>query len=389
MSDRICIIVVGYNRPDAVGRLLDSLTRADYCNDQVDLLISIDKGALQKEIVDIANNYKWKHGEKKIRAFTERQGLRPHIIQCGDVVNDYDAVIVLEDDITVSECFYKYVKQTVSFYNNDDKIGGISLYRHAVNVGVARFFEPEFIGYDVFALQYAQSWGQCWTKNMWNGFRKWYGDNEDFFARENNKLLDMIPDSVLAWDGHSWLKYYMAYIVDKNLYYIYPYYSVATNHSEIGQHNTFGMNSDYQVPLASGDYLYRMSKLENLVKYDVFFERQNYEIAGYSDKRIVLDLYGNKKDFSNANVIISSQALPYKMIDSWQLMYHPHELNCRYPVRGRGIYVYDAQQQEAKSKKIPRIVRTRYDVRTTDWRSLLLLGVTELYEKCLRRIKRK
>ena len=59
MKDRICVIAVGYNRPDAMLRLLNSLGEADYLGDNVDLLISIDKGQKQEEIVALAQEFCW------------------------------------------------------------------------------------------------------------------------------------------------------------------------------------------------------------------------------------------------------------------------------------------------------------------------------------------
>ena len=47
----IAIVVVGYNRPDSIEQLLASLLRADYAGDQVDLVVSLDKGQRQQEIV--------------------------------------------------------------------------------------------------------------------------------------------------------------------------------------------------------------------------------------------------------------------------------------------------------------------------------------------------
>ena len=52
MSDIFCIIVVGYNRPASMERLLDSLLKAEYFGDQVDLLISLDKGSKQPELIE-------------------------------------------------------------------------------------------------------------------------------------------------------------------------------------------------------------------------------------------------------------------------------------------------------------------------------------------------
>ena len=57
----ICIIAVGYNRPEAMFRLLSSLSVANYAEDNVDLLISIDCGERQAEIIDIAEEFLWAH----------------------------------------------------------------------------------------------------------------------------------------------------------------------------------------------------------------------------------------------------------------------------------------------------------------------------------------
>ena len=41
---KFAVVVVGYNRPFGLKRLILSLKEADYLSDKVDLVISIDKG---------------------------------------------------------------------------------------------------------------------------------------------------------------------------------------------------------------------------------------------------------------------------------------------------------------------------------------------------------
>lgn len=55
----IAVITVGYNRPDSMQQLLNTVVNADYENDKVDLIISIDKGERQSEIIKVAENIKW------------------------------------------------------------------------------------------------------------------------------------------------------------------------------------------------------------------------------------------------------------------------------------------------------------------------------------------
>lgn len=378
MMERICIVAVGYNRPRSMLRLLESLECGNYLGDKVDLLVSIDKGKTQSEIIEIANRFEWKHGEKRIRAFEERQGLRSHIIQCGDMTNEYRAVVILEDDITVSENFYTYVKQTLDAYESDERIAGISLYKHHVNVGVNHFFEPEFIGYDVFFMQFAQSWGQCWTKNMWNSFKSWYVQNEDYFVNGNHDCMN-IPDNILHWGNQSWMKYYMAYLAETHKYYVYPYHSLSTNHSEVGEHNNTA-NADWQVAMLREYMDYRLPELEKAVRYDIFFEREEYTISGYDDKNCIIDLYGIKKDFSGGDILISTAARPYRVLETRQLKYRPHELNCKYGTGGEGIYIYDLHASDIPPKRNITL-RTRYDVRAIEWNKLIQVGCQEFTSK--------
>lgn len=385
MTERICIVTVGYNRPKSMQRLLESVGHGNYLGDQVDLLVSIDKGKTQSEIVEIANLFEWKHGEKRIRAFEERQGLRSHIIQCGDLTNEYRAVVILEDDLTVSENFYAYVKQTLNAYEKDERIAGISLYKHHVNVGVNHFFEPEFIGYDVFLMQFAQSWGQCWTKRMWDSFKSWYTKNEDYFVNEAHDFKN-IPDNILHWGNQSWMKYYMAYLAETHKYYVYPYYSLSTNHSEVGEHNNTA-NADWQVAMLREYMDYRFPEFENAVKYDIFFEREDYKVAGYEEMSCIIDLYGIKKDYSSGDILISTAARPYKVLKTIQLKLRPHELNCKYGTSGEGIYIYDLHISDTPPKRNASL-RTKYDVRAIEWKRLINVGFLEFIGKVRRKILR-
>ncbi|RGS74951.1 glycosyltransferase family 2 protein [Coprococcus sp. AF21-14LB] len=257
---------------------------------------------MQNEIIKIANECEWNFGEKIIKVYSERQGLRKHIIQCGDLTELYKAVVILEDDISVSPFFFEYVLQAVQFYGEDENIAGISLYKHEINVGCSCFFEPDYNGYDTFLMQFAQSWGQCWTYRMWKDFKQWYIKNElNVFEEKNSDLMKNIPSNIKNWGNQSWLKYYMVYLVEKDLYFVYPYHALSTNHSEVGQHN-FYTNSDYQISLSSGEKEYKFPRVKEAVKYDIYFERVNYKVPKYENKRIIFDLYGKKRDFSKGEL---------------------------------------------------------------------------------------
>lgn len=381
---KIAIVAVGYNRPDSIEQLLNSLLRADYAGDQVDLVVSLDKGQRQQEIISVAEKIEWSHGEKIIRAFPERQGLRAHIIQCGDLTEKYDAVVVLEDDLMVAPHFYSYVKQTIARYSIDDHIAGISLYKHQTHPGVNRPFEPANNGYDVYMQQFAMSWGQCWTKGMWQQFRAWYNENEGKDLSDGN----ILPDYVAHWNKQSWLKYYMRFIVENDKYFIYPYFSLTTNVSDAGEHCRIP-NNDFQVSLQEGDMEYRFPDFEQAVKYDVFFERVGIEEKLFSDLegKKLLDLYGSRINYENARYLISTKALPYQVVKTAQLRYRPIEMNAIMPTDGEGIYVYDLKAS-ADAPKVNKDILTRYDVRSLHWKKTLHLGWSGFIDALLNKVQR-
>lgn len=379
------VVVVGYNRPDSIEQLLQSLLRADFAGDTVDLVVSIDKGQKQQEIISVAEKIDWVHGRKVLRAFQAKQGLRSHIIQCGDLTEKYDAVVVLEDDLVVAPHFYSYVKQSIRQYASDPHVAGISLYKHQTHPGVNRPFEPANNGFDVYMQQFAMSWGQCWTRDMWQQFREWYNTNERKDLSEGN----ILPRYISQWNKQSWLKYFMRYIVESDKYFIYPYFSLATNASDAGEHCRIP-NNDFQVSLQEGDLQYRFPCFDQAIKYDVFFERKGIEEKIFPELkgRKLLDLYGDRINYGDADFLISTKALPFKVIRTVQLRYRPIEMNALMPSSGEGIYVYDLKDAVAKSPRINKDLLTRYDVRSLHWKKTLHLGWKGFIDALLNKIHR-
>ena len=85
----------------------------------------------------------------------------------------YDAVIVLEDDIIVAPGFYKFAVAATKFYCNDNNIAGISLYNYPFNYQTFEPFDALKSEYDVYFMQIAMSWGQVWMRDSWRRFYNW------------------------------------------------------------------------------------------------------------------------------------------------------------------------------------------------------------------------
>jgi hypothetical protein len=226
----IPVVVVAYNRPLSLRRLLGSLLKAEFSG-RVPLYISIDHGGGQ-ETIDTARRFNWPFGSVEVRVQQEHLGLKKHIMQCAALAESHRAVIILEDDLYVSPGFYRYTLKAVDYYADDPRIAGISLYSHGYNETAQFPFQPLVDESDVFFMQYASSWGQCWTGEQWKGFMEWLKANEAVLDQKFAKL----PQNVHNWPSSSWKKIFIAYMIDAGTFFVYPHHSLTTNFADAGQH---------------------------------------------------------------------------------------------------------------------------------------------------------
>lgn len=336
----IAIVVVTYNRVDSLSRLMDSLERASYGNDRIPLIISVDKSNTNV-VEDFADNYVWPYGDKIVQKHVANLGLKAHMLSLGKWFNKYDALIVLEDDLIVSDSFYFYAKSTVRKYYANPDVAGISLYGFSVNYQTGKPFQPYKSEHDVYFMNCAMSWGQIWMRDSWINFYRWYNDNMEF------SNSDSLPDCLNRWGHKSWLKYHTRYCIEENKYFVFPYTSLSTNCSEAGEHNNGIPSTVYQVQLQAGlktDYALPDFG-EPAVYYDGFFENKNlYDVLGYCEGDLCLDLNGEHKDRTNKRYWLTTAGQNFKVIKSYNLNYRPIEANIYLDNVGSQIFLYDTSQ---------------------------------------------
>ncbi len=387
MSD-YALVAIGYNRPDSMKRLLDSLSKA-YYDEPVDLIVSIDNSGTDS-VEKCAAEFQWTHGSKKIITYPERMGLRKHILHCGDFVQDYEAVAVFEDDIVAAPGFFIFMKRTVEKYADDMRVAGISLYNHLYNVNTGVLFEPAASEFDVYFFRFAQSWGQVWMKKQWLAFREWYQSHDEDFTES-----DGIPANICRWPRTSWLKYHIKYCIETEKYFVYPYKALATCFSDAGQHSNIHYNL-YQVPMLYGIQTdYRLPDLDGApVLYDAFFERvlpSGVSIAGIDPADICVDLYAFKKSYSGKRYLLSARKLPFERVASFGFELRPMEMNAVEGIAGNDIFLYDTEaRRPGKIKKTGMTVREfQYRWRLRGKTGLILrFAVYSSFQK-LRGIRRK
>ncbi len=376
------IVVIGFNRINSTRRLMDSISKANYEGDNVDLIFSIDYSG-NDEIENYAKDFRWEHGNKRIVAHKNRLGLRKHVLKCGDFVFDYDGIAVFEDDLFVAPSFYSYMKRAIQFYKDDLRIAGISLYTHLWNESAQRPFAAEKTLYDSYFIQYAQSWGQIWMPKQWNQFKEWYEKNSNSLIINNS-----IPRRVSQWGETSWLKYHIIYCIEMNKFFVYPYYSYSTNFVEVGQHCKTS-NRIYQVPLAySSSADYRFAEFDSIEAphYDAFFERIISPEALELNEEILVDLYG-EKTWQGERYYLTTRKLDFKIVREYGLFLRPQEMNVLLDVRGNDIFLYDTYET-VKTNKRRRfdITRWDYESRVFDYRYITEVLIDRVKKRVFRKL---
>ena len=384
------IIAIGYNRADSLNRLLTSLNNAIYDYDDIKLIISIDHSKKENdeknlEVLKAAETFVWKHGDKEVIYREKNMGLRPHVLACGDLVNDYSSIIMLEDDIFVSPVFYRYACQALEFSSDKAYISGVSLYNHRMNFQTREMFYPIEDGYDNWYLKFPQSWGQAWTAPQWNGFKKWYDENSS-----QPPSGDDMPASVAAWPESSWMKYYVKYMISVNKFHLYPRHSLTTNFCDAGT-NASNTDLSFQVPLAfKTTRPFNFSDIsESSAVYDQFFENVNlYNFLGIPWNKLTVDLYGHKP-LPSQGYLLTRKHLNFKIENTFGCIQRPLEMNVINNIPGRNFYLYNLAETAENHFKGPEYLPVLYDFKgLTTKKELRLVWhfVKHMYSAIKRRI---
>lgn len=292
------VVVNTYKRPAALARLLASLQRADYpAEAQVPLIISIDRGG-GDEVRQIAADFVWPHGPKEAINCEQHLGLVQHFLACGDLAQRYDALIYLEDDLSVSPVFYTYAAQALAFYQPEDRVAGLSLFGLWFNGYTQQPFVPLADGSAVFFVQAPYTQGLAFTRAQWARFEAW----------RHSPAAAALPTMPLheAWsrfDREDWFPLLAKFVITTDRYFVFPRVSHTTGWGDVGTH--FQQPSRFfQVPLQRGQQLYVFKPLaEANAVYDSFFELQPDRLNRLTDQLreydYTVDLYAIK---SRANL---------------------------------------------------------------------------------------
>ena len=335
-SYKPAIVIVAYDRAESLQRLIDSLDRAHYRGDEVNVVISVDGGG-NREVVSRARSCSIKGIHPEVIEHPNNLGLKDHILFCGSLAQKYGSVIVLEDDLVVDPWFYEYACRSLDFYASTKEIAGIALYSQRYNDHAELPFEPFGNGYSTFFMQVGCSWGQIWSAEQWQDFKTWY-DKADGSAV--NACLGL-PDNVKRWSESSWKKYFNAYLVDTGKFIVYPYDSFTTNCSDSPGVHIKEVNNVFQVamksPYRAEDSLNFAPFQDKEVAYDAYMEPCGafiYKNLKLAASEVEIDLHGHKPwaMLLKKQYILTLRVLDEPELAVYPVSFRPIEMNFVYPV---------------------------------------------------------
>ncbi|XP_071102288.1 uncharacterized protein [Haliotis cracherodii] len=186
------VIVLTYNRAEALTRCLASLNEAEYYGDTVHIDVWIDRsknGDIDDYTYTAALLCQFKFGTITVHNHTRHVGIYGQWLGTWKVKEQTEEIaIFLEDDLTVSRYFYKWLKAVHGKYDSVANINGYSTQgmsmKHSGDPGWLQAPQSEV----VFSYPVLGTWGFSPSRKNWIGFLNWYQ-----IAASNASFHPLVP----------------------------------------------------------------------------------------------------------------------------------------------------------------------------------------------------
>lgn len=246
------IIVITMDREGSLRRLLDSLVKANYGEDHVDLDIWIDRGKdkpIHEGILHACQTTDWKQGTKTIHKRASNAGLYQQWIYTWNITAETtEFAVILEDDLEVSPAFYQWLRVARAAYAQDPDVGAFTLQRSTLRPrqvkGVASGPLDIPSEHPVFKYRLLGTWGFAPQRDQWVEFRKWF---EEKRAKGEKPYVDGLVTTY--WyreqekDGFApnmWSQWWIKFVDEKGYFTVTAHLpdgtTLASNWRESGLH---------------------------------------------------------------------------------------------------------------------------------------------------------
>lgn len=225
------VVVFAYNRPHHLRDTLDALNRNGLAED-TELFVFVDgaKNEQEKEIVNetkrVLNDFEQRSRFRRIEATADdtNKGLANSVISgVTRILEDYESVIVVEDDIITAPDFLRYMNDCLTFYRADSRIGAISAY-------TPDFKAPSSYRHDLFLSKRGNSWGWATWREIWQNtdwevsdFAAFCNDRRSKrkFAQTQFRAVEMLYEQMQGKIDSWAIRWDYSFFV-RGLYTVYP-----------------------------------------------------------------------------------------------------------------------------------------------------------------------
>jgi len=174
------IVLFVYNRLDQTKQTVEALQNNKLASES-ELFIYSDAAKnkdIEKKVREIRKYIKTIDCFKKVTIIEREKnwGLANSIIDgVTKIVNEYEKIIVLEDDLITSPYFLKFMNESLEMYQDDESVASIHGYIYPIENLPETFF-----------IKGADCWGWATWKDKW-----------DIFEKDGQKLLDELKSKKL------------------------------------------------------------------------------------------------------------------------------------------------------------------------------------------------
>ncbi len=222
-----------YNRPSHTLQALQSLQQNSLANQSI-LYIYADG---KKSSATVADNIAIDETRKIIKSqlwckeviiieSEENKGLANSVIKgVTEVINKHGKIIVLEDDLLLSQHFLQYMNEALDVYSNTENVYSVNAYMFPITLKE----------HTTFLLPYTSTWGWGTWKNKWETFNPIINELDietikgNLHLKSRFNLADYDYTSMLNSGNNSWgIKWYFCVFL-KNGLNVFPTQTLVKN----------------------------------------------------------------------------------------------------------------------------------------------------------------